>query len=338
MTIKRYNSEELIEKCKDVFYDYMVSSPTFYFNGSEMDCTEDRPTPVDFVYDQNISTLKENRARFEVFSKALEKNEENEAVVKIIREQCDFLQQEYDLLVTSNMLNQKSLYNRTGSTEYSRTAVTIPLDKKINSYYDDLFLDVIFYDDVMTLNGRYDEYKKILSKKEKKKFLMDNVEITHLGLAIISQKRLIAVIGLLGKLNTEDPRVSSNNITMLKHHFSDFDNLRLRDTLSVSNNDLRQLLQSKIDLDKENMKLLAEKNVRGDNYRVYESPAVNRHRELYIRYVCPSTGRVYYNTLDLNNLQLSKYYKNNDYESYINSWWSITHLGAPVEGAPIIRC
>ena len=58
------------------------------------------------------------------------------------------------------MIFQKELYKKTGTTDFCRSFVRIPLDKKINSYYDDFSLDIVFYDDVCTPLGKYNEYKR----------------------------------------------------------------------------------------------------------------------------------------------------------------------------------
>ena len=85
---------------------------------------------------------------------------------------------------------------------------------------------------------------------------------------------------------------------------------------------MKQFIQSKLDLDKETcMEKLADKYVGNDNYQILkdtENPVDYDSRswgwssqmsDLYIRYICPSTGRVYFNNLNLSNLKLSEYFK-----------------------------
>ena len=105
--------------------------------------------------------------------------------------------------------------------------------------------------------------------------------------------------------------------------------------MKVSNNDLRQFLQTKIDLDKEDMTLLSDTNIGNDNYKIYETKEVNDRgsKQLFIRYVCPSTQRVYYNTINKTFLEFSKYFKADDYDTYALAWWNVCHVGAdPTEG------
>ena len=214
------------------------------------------------------------------------------------------------------------------------------MDKKINSYYDDFTLEVVFYDDVCTLNGKYEEYKALKTEKDRRKFIEDNTEITHMGLLYLREERLISIIALMGELNTTDPRVIESGVVLLPQIFSDFDKLTLKDTSSIDNNDLKQFIQSKIDLDKENMRELSSEVIRGDRYSIHQSQAdKNGKIDLYIRYTCRGTGRVYYNMLNLNNLKLSSYFKENDFDTYSKAWWDLNTLGGnPENEKPVIRC
>ena len=59
---------------------------------------------------------------------------------------------------------------------------------------------------------------------------------------------------------------------------------------------------------------------------------------LFIRYVCPSTQRVYYNSINKQFISFSEYYKENDFESYIYAWWNVCHVGAdPRTGRQMLR-
>jgi hypothetical protein len=156
-----------------------------------------------------------------------------------------------------------------------------------------------------------------------------------MGLVYFNGSVLKAVISLRGNLNFNDPRVENDHfITLLPQEFSNFEELRLSDTSKIRNNDLKQFIQSKIDLDKENMTLLSSLIIRGDKYDIYRSD----DEELFIRYVCRSTGRVYYNKLILENLALSSYFHRDDYDSYSKAWWNLNTLGGSPDGDPVIRC
>ena len=98
-------------------------------------------------------------------------------------------------------------------------------------------------------------------------------------------------------------------------------------------------------MDKEPLKLLSSVDIRGNNYKIFKDTknyTLNYDKEkiysYYIRYVCSSTGRVYYNELVPNYLRLSSYFDKNDYSSYAKAWWNITHIGASVEGENVIDC
>ena len=83
------------------------------------------------------------------------------------------------------------------------------------------------------------------------------------------------------------------------------------------------------------MKELSSIIIRGDRYGIYQSYA----NDLYIRYTCRGTGRVYYNALNLNNLKLSSYFEEGNYDTYSKAWWDLNTLGGnPENEKPVIRC
>lgn len=343
MTLKRLSVEELKERCIEIFYDYMPSTNSQFYDGENfIDCKAEYPTPMDMLWKETQDSIQENADRIRMFVECIEENKDDEDVVKTLKEQIKPLVEEREYFINSSMAYQKELYRKTKTTDYSRNFITIPLDKKINSFYDDLYLEVVFYDDIGVNKGKYDQYKVLKTEEERKQFIKDNTEITHLGLSIPSKNNhnTLAVAVFMGEPNFESERVSESGIKVLDKKFADFGTLTLTDTMQIQNNDLKQLFQSKIDLDKEDMKLLANLDIRGDNYKLYKSKvqSKNEEPELFIRYVCPSTQRVYYNKINTRNLELSDYFKQNDYKSYLKSWWSITHLGLKAEGETFIRC
>ena len=161
-----------------------------------------------------------------------------------------------------------------------------------------------------------------------------------MGLLYIKNDKLISLISLMGQLNTSDPRVAESGVVLLPQLFSDFGSLKLKDISIIENNDLKQFIQSKIDLDQENMTELSSQIIRGDKYSIYKSQ-MNEHGQvdLYIRYTCRGTGRVYYNLLNLRNLELSSYFDKNDFNTYCKAWWDLNTLGGnPNNEKPVIRC
>ena len=317
MQLKRYTTQELQELIPNIFFKYMLDS------GVE---------EVKKSYEEKIEEYK--RAR-ELYKEAFMKGNLEESTVPSVEEQLRYLEKGLQYLEYSNLKNQKEIYKETNSTDFCRSIVKIPLNKLINSFYDDLFAEVVFYDDVCTPHGKYEIYSNLESEEDQLEFLMRNIEITNIGLVYERNERRIAILELLGKLNYNDDRVQNSGVELLGKVFSDFEHLTLADTSGVQNNDLKQWLQTKIDLDKEGMKELAKTFIRGDYYSIHQP---QNSKDLYIRYVCRSTGRVYYNKLNLNNLKLSEYFKEGDYDSYNKAWWNLTHLGSKVDGNPIIAC
>jgi hypothetical protein len=329
MQLKRYSTEELQELCTDIFYQYMSA-----VNNDSYEC----PTPAHLLHKDYEDKLKQYKDRISIYEEKLKQDLEPD-VKSSLEKQLGYLTDGATHIQNSNWEYQKDLYERTESTDYARTTIRIPLDKKINSYYDDFTLEVVFYDDVCTLNGKFEEYKTVHTEKERREFIEENTEITHFGLLYLRDNRLISIISLKGKLNEGDTRVMESGVVLLSQKFSNFDALTLSDINSIDNNDLKQFIQSKIDLDKENMKELSSQNIRGDIYSIYEAPTNKGDVDLYIRYTCRGTGRVYYNKLNINNLKLSSCFKENDYDTYSKAWWDLNTLGGDINNEkPVIRC
>ena len=317
MKLKRYTLEELQEQLPSIFYEYMVSEG------------------VKEVKKFYTDKIKEYIDVIDLYEESLIKENLEEETIDSIKEQLEYLHRGIRHLQQSSMAYQKELYKKTGSVDFCRSIVQIPLNKRLNSFYDDLTLEVVFYDDVCTPSGNIESYEKLESDEDRLEFIMRNTEITNIGLVYERNNRRVAVLEVIGELNYGDERVKQANVDLLNKTYADFENMTLKDTLQVDNNDLRQWLQTKIDLDKENMEQLAREFIRGDYYSIHKS---NNNNDLYIRYVCRSTGRVYYNILIIDNLKISEYFKEGDYPSYAKAWWSLTHLGSNPDGKPVPAC
>ena len=351
MELQRLSKKELEKAGRQIFVEYLASSEDFFIGGKLEPCTSQYPTVADMLYKEHIDTIEEDKNRIKMYQEAIEDNKDNATCVAALKKQLTFLQNELEILSTTNMERQKQRYEETKVIDYTRNAVRIPLDKKINSFYDDLVLEVLFYDNIAVLTGKYEEYKLCKTVEERIDFIKANTEITHMGLSYFRNGKHIFTAALLGKLNTKSQRIIDEDLILLDSKYSDFKKLKLSDTNEITNNDIKQFFQSKIDLDKEScMKKLAEKFVGNDNYQILrdtsstEGHGLDRHwwgstlSDLYIRYICPSTGRVYFNNLNIGNLKVSEYFKEDDYTSYIDAWWSINNLGADPNQKAMIRC
>lgn len=339
MAIKRLPLKELEEITTQIFYDFMSNDKEQFFDEtSYVDFNEKYPTPMDMLHKELEDTIEENTARIKMFEEAIAEDAADPAIVETLKEQLQPLLEERTHFTESCMAYQKELYARTGLTDYSRNLVRIPLDKRINSYYDNLILEVVFYDDIGTAKGKYDTYKLLETQEARRNFIIENTEITDLSFVVLdnARQRQIACIMIKGDFS-EDERAKQSNIITLDKKYADFEHLTLKDTMAVNqNNDLRQLLQSKIDLDKEDMTLLADMDIRESNYKLFRANETDEDNEkelLFIRYVCPSTERVYYNPINTSFLAYSEFFKEGDYSSYLESWWNVCHVGAnPREG------
>lgn len=342
MTLERLSLDELRSKCEEITYDFLSSTEEkFYDETSYVDYDEEYPTPMHMLWKETQNTIAENAARIKMFEEAIEENKADQAVVDTLKEQMEPLLEEREHFNKSNMEYMKKLYKETGLVDYSRNLIRIPLDKRINSFYDDLILEVLFYDDIGVNAGQFDTYKTLETQEARKEFIKKNIEITHMGLVVVGRSNnQVATIGLMGKLDFDNERVKQSGIILLDEKYADFNNLTLKDTMKVNNNDLRQLLQTKIDLDKEDMEQLSVATIGSDEYKIFQSKETDGrgNKMLFIRYVCPSTQRVYYNSINKQFISFSEYYKEDDYESYIYAWWNVCHVGADPKAGLAGRC
>ena len=128
----------------------------FYDENSYADFNKEYPTPMHMLWKETQNSIEENTARIKMFEEAIEENKEDQAVVDVLKEQLQPLLEEKEHFTNSNMEYMKKLYEKTGIVDYSRNLVRIPLDKRINSFYDDLILEVLFYDDIAVNKGQFD--------------------------------------------------------------------------------------------------------------------------------------------------------------------------------------
>lgn len=161
-------------------------------------------------------------------------------------------------------------------------------------------------------------------------FVKPRINLTHRLLGQLDNPGLgIAVTGVYANAYLS----FTDRQCILPNSFCDFDKTTMKDTTQIRNNDLQQWIQSKLDLDKENFELLDEKTIRGDVYKLLSPPKEMRDgdnfnvQDYYVRYVCPSTSRKYYNVLSLETLRNSKYFEREDLGTYLPAWWHITHCG-----------
>lgn len=340
MTLKRYTREELIPLVEEMAYEYLAQDTKTYF----LDKAEKESTSVPrILYDNRIEIIREIEDRVVDYTQKRDLVDSPED--KAVFTECnEIISNEGNNLKNSSLRAQKELYGKEKNIFNSRTYFEFPLNKKINSLYDDFNLLVLMYDDVSTVNtgGKLEQFEALTTKEEKIKFLKENTEFTHISLA--SATRVSAAISIYGLLDETYSKEDSSNQEILTSKYCDFNTVTLKDTMKIKNNDLKQLIQSKLDIDKENLKVVDEKIVRGDLYKILELPKETKESDkeqssaYYIRYVCPSTGRVYFNEITERHLSNSKYFVKGDPASYIHSWWSINNLGASVDGLELIRC
>lgn len=173
-------------------------------------------------------------------------------------------------------------------------------------------------------------FESIEDVEERKEFLKKHVLFTNRLMCLTNNPSIIVCVS--GEVISQYAKFDSRQ-TVLPEEFCDFGKIGVSDTLKIKNNDILQWIQTKIDFDKENLKVVDEQTLRGDVYQLKKLPkgqanggwvGVNNY---LVRYVCPSTGRVYHNGINENTLSNSKYYKDDDVKSILPAWWHITHCG-----------
>ena len=135
MQLKRYTTEELIPILSDLFYDYMSSE--------KGETTNAETTNAETTYLDYKTKISEYKDRIKLYVEAINDNSVEKEAIDSLNKQLAYLEQGLRYLESTNMQFQKELYKKTGTTDFCRSFVRIPLDKKINSYYDDFSVSEI---------------------------------------------------------------------------------------------------------------------------------------------------------------------------------------------------
>lgn len=207
---KIYSTEELQEICRELFYDYMATS----IKGTHF--TNCHIRHIEYIQELNMveKSIKEEKESLSKFAKDTYFYEVTQKRLKTNVEHKKHL-------INLNAKYQKQLYTDNGVSRLSHTKINFPLEKKINPLYDNLELEVLFYDDVCTLNGKFKKYNKLKTKKERKEFIRKNTEITHMSLQFKNFSYCTTMIGLYGKV-----RMGKESLTLvLPSKYSNFNNV-----------------------------------------------------------------------------------------------------------------
>ena len=187
-----------------------------------------------------------------------------------------------------------------------------------------------------------DYFEGIEDTQERIRYVIENTEFTHCTIGGTFNPNW--AIGVYGNV---EPSLSAFDKgpaqQVLPCEYCDFTKVTLADTLKIKNQDLMQIMQARIDLDKENLEIADEKTIGGDFYQLeHIDPKMlegtEKRNEYLVRFECPSTGRPYHVDIDVDMLRFSKYYVKGDPTSYIEAWWHITHGGMdPRKATYVIR-
>ena len=240
-TIEKCSTEELINICIDNFYEELATSTKCYFLDTVREENQIRPRTR---LEKRIKRIEQTKAQIDKWAKCLAE-ETDETHKEQYRKAILICEDRLDYEENPTIERQKQEYKKKKDVFGSRTFTEFPLNKKINSLYDDFNCIVLFYDNLTT--------EEIVSKlenaptlEEKKQIVKDNVEITHMIIRIASPSG--PRISLLGKIDEEYSNPSNPSAQILPPKFADFDSLTLADCESIANNDLQQIVQERIDM------------------------------------------------------------------------------------------
>lgn len=331
--IKRYSTEELIEFGTEALIQHLAKGHEIII-GDKISDIGDIPAFISKNISNAIPNMQELVRVYSEIAPLVVKDDERKIFLDNIEAYKTDLER-----VELTSLEDLVEYDATHSMKsiIVETTLVIPINKKLNSLYDNFGLEAKFIQSfAMPKANKLEELSKA-TPEERVEIIRNNIKITHMSLVIPSESIGRSVgVNLFGKLEPEYTDPQKGDCMLLPPEFSDFSKVTLADCENIENNDLKQLIQEEIDMDKENLAELDVRMIGEDLYKLMKAPT---SEELYIRYVCPSTGRVYYNAINLRNLRLSEFYKEEDIATTIPAWWSIMHLGAnPYTEKAVIRC
>lgn len=314
--IVRYTTEELEEFLLNELYRNLATDTKMYFMDKFKENLEIRPRTRYDLRKQRISDIK---YRINDYEQRREK-ETDEDDKQVYSDGIKILKSKLALEENFDIPHQKEVYEKTGDLYATHSFTEIPLNKKINGLYDDFNLVALYFDN-LTSEEIINKLENATTEAEKIQIVKDNIEVTHLVLVLNDTARTTIVIRGLYDEHIGDPKNASAQL--LPPKYSDFKHLTLADCEDIVNNDLAQIVQERIDMDQEKLETESVMTIKGEEYKILKSPHTGRE---YIRYVCPSTQRVYYNVLDFEYLSRSPYYVKGDVDSYIKAWYNISNL------------
>lgn len=326
--VVRYTTEELTEFILDKLYEHIATETNMYFMDKVAPQGAIRPR---VRFEQRKKRIADIKFRIEDYTKRREL-EQKQQDKDVFTEGIQILTEKLYLEENFNIEHQKAEYERTKDVFSTRTFTEFPLNKLINGLYDNFNVIAMHFDNLTNEEVISQLESDKLTLEEKKQIVKDNIEVTHLLLTHGTSSRVS--FALFGKLDETYAVPENENATSLGPKFTNLQDLTLADVENIKNNDLQQILQELIDMDRENLETVANLTIKGEDYTIVKSPYTSKE---YIRYTCPSTQRVYYNVLVHEYLKQSKYYEEGNYESYIKAWYSIANLFIELTDEEIAR-
>lgn len=198
--------KEIKKTLEDIFYDYMAKG------GVEE--THRNYNERISKYEETLKVCLDNSKFSTIGQRAKELQE--------LRKE---LETSLKYLKNGNIENQKKAYKETRDIGISRTMARISLMGRISPRYNDTVLEVIFYDDICTPKGKYEQYRTLKSIKDRIQFIKDNTEITHMSIVHLSRNYVRTQIMLKGKAITDKKIIDTHRVVILGEEFADFENL-----------------------------------------------------------------------------------------------------------------
>ena len=120
MALKRYNTQELIELCENLFYDYMLEGDTFYAPKEISSATNSRvyseaincsnSNPCCMLHSQYLRFLELNKNKIIDLNKTMAVKNVDKSYKQMILSQIEFLSNERKTLEELNKDKQKVIY------------------------------------------------------------------------------------------------------------------------------------------------------------------------------------------------------------------------------------
>ena len=112
------------------------------------------------LYNNYLTAIRITKEKIHDLYNALKINKMDKSYANLAKEQISHLVEENENLKNLNMSLQKEIYSHSQDLTLSHSLIRFPLNKLLNSLYDDLWVEVLFYDNICSLQYNYIKLRK----------------------------------------------------------------------------------------------------------------------------------------------------------------------------------